>query len=47
MRGAPAEQLVVARFGVTGGMNDVEGVSRFVAGVIALTKDQQARATER
>ena len=27
----PSERLVVARFGVTGGMNDVEGVSRLVA----------------
>jgi CubicO group peptidase (beta-lactamase class C family) len=40
----PSEQLVVARFGVTGGMNDVEGVSRLVADVIAHLKDKQARA---
>jgi CubicO group peptidase (beta-lactamase class C family) len=34
----PSEHLVVARFGVTGGMNDVEGVSRLVAEVIAATQ---------
>ena len=34
----PSEQLVVTRFGVTGGMNDVEGVSRLVADVIAATR---------
>jgi CubicO group peptidase (beta-lactamase class C family) len=39
----PSERLVVARFGVTGGMNDVEGVSRFVREVIEATRDEQAR----
>ena len=39
----PSERLVVARFGVTGGMNDVEGVSRFVRAVIEATRDEQAR----
>jgi len=40
----PSERLVVARFGVTGGDNDIEGVSRLVADVIAATK---ARASAR
>ena len=34
----PSERLVVARFGVTGGMNDVEGASRLVADVIEATR---------
>lgn len=33
----PSERLVVARFGVTGSDNDIEGVSRLVADVIAAT----------
>jgi len=36
----PSERLVVARFGVTGGMNDVEGVSRLVAEVITATRGE-------
>lgn len=40
----PCEQLVVARFGVTAGMNGVEGVRRLVADVIALTKKREAGA---
>jgi CubicO group peptidase (beta-lactamase class C family) len=39
----PSERLVVARFGVTGGTNDVEGVSRLVRDVIEATRDEQAR----
>lgn len=39
----PSERLVVARFGVTGGTNDVEGVSRLVREVIKATRDEQAR----
>lgn len=43
----PSEQLVVARFGVTGGMNDVEGVSRLVAEAIAATRKREvAKARE-
>ncbi len=42
----PSEQLVVTRFGVTGGMNDVEGVSRLVADVIAATRVRASRAPE-
>ena len=36
----PSERLVVVRFGVTGGMNDVEGVSRLVADAIAATRGE-------
>jgi CubicO group peptidase (beta-lactamase class C family) len=36
----PSQRLVVVRFGVTGGMNDIEGVSRLVAEVIAATRGE-------
>jgi hypothetical protein len=36
----PSEHLVVARFGMTGGMNDIEGVSRLTAEVIAATRGE-------
>jgi CubicO group peptidase (beta-lactamase class C family) len=42
----PSEQLVVTRFGVTGGMNDIEGVSRLVADVIAATRKRQVGSVE-
>jgi len=40
----PSERLVIARFGVTGGDNDIEGVSRLTADVIAATKVGSANA---
>jgi len=36
----PSERLVVARFGTTGGDNDIAGVSRLVADVIAITAEE-------
>ena len=38
----PSERLVIVRFGTTGGDNDIAGVSRLVADVIAATRARDA-----
>lgn len=42
----PSERLVVARFGTTGGDNDIAGVSRLVADVIAASRAGHAEVRE-
>jgi CubicO group peptidase (beta-lactamase class C family) len=38
----PSDRLVIARFGTTGGSQDMEGVARLVADVIAATRDERS-----